>query len=321
MPQARGNQTTTAIFEESTYATTPGTPAGTKVYIKSNGMKATQALEDSETLTTARERERPTRGNIDAAGPLETEMSAENLGLLLKHTFGTVNTTGASPYVHTITAGDLPTGLVIENDYGANISGSGRYEYFNGCKISSAKFTFPSEGKCMASFDIKGAKSTAASSALDASLTDNGHTVFGAFTSSIAEGGSSIATVTNAEMTIDNELDDSSFVLGGAGVRRALSEGFATVKGTLTALFEDATLLNKAINGTASSLKITVSRGDGLGSAGNESIEFFIQNLEYERTSPGIEGPAGLKLDLSFTGYISGGNGFKVTLKNDVATL
>jgi len=321
MPQAKGTDTAVAVYEESTYATDPGAPNGTKVYIKSNGVKASQPLEDSETLTSARERSRPTRGNIDVAGALETEMSAENLGLLLKHTFGVVATTGSGPYRHAISVGDLPTGLVVENDYGANISGSGRFEKFNGCRIASAKFDFPVSGKCMASFDIKGAKSTFDSVALDATLTDNGHTAFSAFQATIEEGGATISTVTQAEMTIDNGLDDSNFVIGGGGVRRSLPEGFATVKGSLTALFEDASLLNKAINGTASSLKITVSRGDGLGSAGNESIEFFVQNLEYERTSAGIEGPAGIRVPLSFTGFISGGDGFKVVLKNALSSL
>lgn len=322
MAQARGSQTTVAIYEESAYGQTPGTPAGKKLYINSCNLAASQNRLDSNTIGTSRARQQPAAGNIDAGGSIGLEIGAESLGTLLKHALGQNATTGTGPYTHTLTLGDLPAGLIVEKDYGANISGSGRYEYFNGCRVNSASFKFPSEGYVTANFDIKGAKSTLASSPLDATLDDAGHTSFSAFQAAILEGGSAIAVVTDAEIKIDNGLDAGVYVIGGAGVRSALPEGFATISGSITALFSDATLLTKSINGTASSLKITLSRGTGDGSAGNESIEFLVEQMLYERASPPIDGPAGLKITLPFKGYRSGANnGLKITLKNAVATI
>lgn len=322
MPQARGTQTVVALFEESTYATDPGAPDGKKLYVVSSGLKGSQSLINSNTLDASRSRTRPSRGNIDAGGQIQTEVSAENIGTLLKHSMGSNTTTGTGPYTHTLTLGSLPTGLVIEHDFGSNISGTGRYEKFNGVRVGRASFSFPTEGICTANFDMKGAKTTLGSAPLDATLTDPGHTPFSSFQATILEGGSAIATVTDCTIDIDNELDAGVYAIGGAGQRRALPEGFSTVSGSITALFEDATLLTKAINDTASSLKITLSRGTGLGSAGNESIEFLVQNLVYERTSASIDGPSGLKITLPFQAFRSGGaNGLQVIIKNALATI
>ena len=322
MPQARGSQTTIAIYEESTYGADPGTPVGQKVYFTSCGVKASQSLLDSETLTGSRERSAPDQGNINVAGPLAQELSAQSIGTLLKHTMGTNATTGAGPYVHTMTLGDLPTSFVLEKDYGSNISGSGRYQRYNGCRINGAAMTFPQEGPCTVSFDIVGSKETADSSPLDASLDDNGHTTFFATAMSLEEGGASIATVKESSLNIDNALDQDGYTVGQGGIRSELSEGFATISGSLTAVFDSTTLLNKAINGTETSLKVILSRGDGLGSAGNESIEVFAQQMMYERTSPEISGPGGILVQLSFKGYISGStSALQITLKNAVATI
>jgi len=322
MPQARGTQTVTALFQETTYNTTPGTPSGQKLYLTANQIQAQQNRLDSNTLTNSRERDQPIAGNINVAGPLNFELGAEWIGTLMKNAMGTNATTGAGPYVHTMTLGDLPAGMVIEKDFGANISGSGRYQYYNGCKVATAAFDFPAEGFPTGSIAITGAKETASATPLDATLDDNGNTPFSAFQATILEGGSSIATVTAASINLDNGLDESVYVVGGAGERTALPEGFATISGSITALFEDATLLNKAINGTESSLKITLSRGDGLGSSGNESMEFFVQQLLYERTSPPITGPAGIQITLPFKSYIKGStSAMQFTLKNAVATI
>ena len=89
-------------------------------------------------------------------------------------------------------------------------------------------------------------------------------------------------------------------------------------------LFESAALLTKARASTDTQLKITLSRGTGAGSAGNESIEFLVKEMVYEVNSPVIEGPAGLSVQLGFRGFkASGGTdyGLQITVKNAIATI
>lgn len=322
MPQARGTQTTSVLVEEATYKTTPGVPSGQKMYLTANNVTSQQNLIDSNTLQSDRERGEPIQGNINVSGSLEFELAAEWCGTLLKHVHGTNVTSGVDPYTHTMELGDLPVGFIVEKDFGSNISGSGRYVYDNGCRVASATFNFPQEGFPTASVNVTGALETADSTPLDASPDDEGATSFSAFDATILEGGGAISTVTSCSFTIDNGLDDGVYVIGGSGQRAALPEGFATVTGTLTSLFDSYTLINKAINSTETAIKITLSRGDGLGSAGNESMDFHLQQLKYELTSQPIDGPQGLVTQLSFKGYKSGStSAVETIIKNAVATI
>lgn len=322
MGQVKGNQATFALFEEDTFGSDPSTPDGQKIYCTNFGLQRSKALHSSQTLNASRGKERPVQGNEDVGGSIGMELSAQGIGTLLKHAMGSNSTSGAGPYVHTLTCDSLPTGLTLEKDHGSEISGSGRYEKFNGVKVNSMTLTAPQDGFATLGIDVLGATGAYDSSALDSSLTDNGHTSFGAGDLSvIEEGGSAIAYVQSASITLSNELDSGGYVLGSS-TRRHLAEGTAMISGTISALFESMDLLNKAVAGTSSSLKLTYSRGDGLGSAGNESIEFLVQQLEFGMNGTPVDGPNGLLIELPFEAYRSGSDsGLQITLKNAVATI
>lgn len=321
-PQARGSQTQIVLYDETAFGQAPGTPDGIILPFTTSRLRGAQPHQDSSTLSPQRVRRRPTRQNLNVSGPIATELNAESLGQILRHTLGANATTGVGPFVHTLTIDDLPIGLTIEKDHGANVAGPAQFEQFHGCRVSTARFDFPQQGFPTAEFEFLGASHELSSTALDGTPTDNGFEPFSAFEAAIEEGGASIAVVTQVNFQLNNELDPNGYALGGGGTRRHLNEGFATITGELTAMFESETLLNKAINGTESSLKVTVSRGTGDGSAGNESIEYLLNQLEYERTSPGIEGPQGILITLPFRGYLkTGSEALQITLKNAVATI
>ena len=322
MPQARGSQLVVGLYDETTYATDPGTPTGTLLHVDSCGLSAKSGLSDNEVLHSSRTVTKPARGKIDVSGALPGKIYPEAFAKLLKHTLGSVATSGAGPYTHVITIGaSLPVGMLIERDNGSNLSGSGRYEKFNGCRVADASFTFPQEGWPTASLNLRGAKRVAAAAPLDATYDDLGYSPFHSFEATVQEGGGALAIATAIDFKLMNGLDENGYAIG-TRERRNLHEGRTMVTGTLTAMFEDQTLLDKAINSTESSLKITLTRGTGLGSAGNESIEFFLQNLMYELDSPAVEGPQGILVKLPFKVYRSGANlGLQATVKNAIATL
>jgi hypothetical protein len=322
MSQVKGGQATFALFEEDTFGQDPASPDGQLLLCTKFGLQRTRGRHTSNTLNASRGKERSIQGNIDVNGGIDMELSAHEIGTVLKHSLGVVATTGSDPYVHTITCGALPTGLTLEKDHGSVISGSGRFEKFNGCKVASLALNLPQEGFPTVGIELVGATSVYASTALDATLTDNGHQSFSAAEMTVLdEGGSAIAYVTDGSVNLSNELDTDGYVLNSSA-RRAIPEGSAAISGSITALFESMDLLNKARNNTSSSLKATYSRGDGLGSSGNESIEILVQNLDFEEAGLPIEGPAGVKVTLPFHGYKSGSDlGLKITLKNAVATI
>ncbi|MBI4715842.1 MAG: hypothetical protein HY760_07905, partial [Nitrospirae bacterium] len=170
------------------------------------------------------------------------------------------------------------------------------------------------------SFDIVGASETVGGASMDATPTSYTHIPFTAFQATILEGGGAIATVTEAEITIDNDLDKDGYTVGSAGKRTQLPEGFAMVSGSITALFDSIALYNKAVNGTESSLKITLDRGV----APARSIEFLVPELVYEQQGPVIEGPKGVLVTLPFKAYYDNSaeaSSLQITIKNGLTAI
>ena len=320
MPQAQGSNTKIIYDQEIVYGTTP-TPASKVLPFLSESMSQSRPLIRTNVMRGNRNLTKPTRGNKDVAGNIKTELDPY-MGILLKHLLGVNTDSGAGPYTHTIKVGALPVSLCIEKQF----TDLTQVEYFlyNGVRIGKGRFDLKSEGYIDFGLDFVGQKETVATSSFHGSPTDLGHVPFEAYEATLKEGGSAIANVSNVKFDVSNDLDGTNFVIGGSGQRRALPAGKTIVTGSLTALFEDVTLYTKAANLTESSLEIILSRGDGLGSAGNESLDILIPELVYEQKSPPITGPKGVLVDLNFSGfYDNDGNASSImmTLKNTMVTL
>ena len=122
-------------------------------------------------------------------------------------------------------------------------------------------------------------------------------------------------------ITLNNQLDGDTFVVGGQG-RGAVNAGAFKLSGSVKAIFEDLVLYNKAKALTESSLDFTIKRGTGDGSDTNESLQVVITELVFAVKSPAISGPKGVVGEYSFTGYYDNsadGTAFKMILKNSGA--
>jgi hypothetical protein len=320
-PQAAGANARYGYQAETSFAVPPVTPDLTSLYVlEGESLSEKRNLFKSNVIRSNRNPTRPKRGNREVSGSIPTELSPFQ-GTLLKNIFGSNTTTGAgSNKTHTMKIGALPVGLTIEKGF----SDINQFFLYNGCRINKASFEFGTEGIVPMTLDFIGAKSTVSGASFDATLTDLGHDPWDMFECTIQEGGLAIAFVSNVKIDIENELDGGSYVIGGAGVRRAIPEGATLVSGVVTALFEDATLLNKAINYTERALKLTFSRGDGLGTAGNESLELWLPELVYERKDPLISKKGGILIELPFAAYYdndAAATAAQCLLKNTQATI
>ncbi|HDH51216.1 MAG TPA: hypothetical protein ENH31_00330 [Nitrospirae bacterium] len=318
-PQAEGANAQIIYDEESTYKTDPGTPDCKVLPFVTSGLKLDRNLFSSKAITNSRNPKKPGRGKYNIGGPIALEINPY-IGTILKHLLGSNADTGADPYMHTMKVGVLPVGLVMEVGF-TDIS---QYFKYNGCRINKFDLSVNSEGIIEGSIEVMGAKETVGSSSLDATPVDLGHKPFDAFEASLEEGGSAIATVSEVKLSFEQNLDGSVYVIGGGGERVSLPAGTVKISGSLKAMFEDLTLYNKAINHTETSLKTMFSRGDGLGSAGNESLEFLIPEMVYKPKSPEVAGPQGVYVDLEFEGYYDNSTEattLQAILKNTQATV
>ena len=86
--------------------------------------------------------------------------------------------------------------------------------------------------------------------------------------------------------------------------------------GSIKALFQDTVLLNKAVNNTQSSLKFKFT-------SGAHSLQFFMEEVIFQQTSPGIESEKGISINLPFKAFYesgAGGSAIVATLVNGYAS-
>lgn len=321
MPQASGANAQLLYQAESTFGVSPAADA-IVLPIISEGLSQKRNLVKSNVIRSSRNPVKAKQGNKEVSGSIVTELNPF-MGILLHHLIGSVNTTGAgSNKTHVMKIGTLPAGLLFEKGF-LDLA-TPEYFLFNGNKINKASFEFTSEGPLPVTFDIIGKKMTAGTVAFDSSPTDYGHLGWDMSELVMLEGGSAFAIGSNLKFDITNDCDGGMYVMGGGGERRAIPEGATLIEGTLTAFFEDMTLLNKSINFTESSITSTLTRGTGDGSAGNEYLQFLLQELIYGEATPLITGPKGVLVELPFSAFYDNGSeasALEATLKNTQATI
>jgi len=320
MAQAIGAKAQIVYQEETTFKIDPTTPDAKLLYFVSEDFKSSRNLIDSAVIRGTRDAARPALGNIAIDGSIKTELQAY-IGTLFKGLLGSVNTTGTGPYTHTLKVGNTIPSFLIEKGF----TDLGQYFKYNGCKINRFTLAVRHEGFQDISFEFLGAKETVGTTSFDSTPTDLGKVSWTGFDiAAIEEGGSAIGAVTEVDITVENNLDGSVYVIGGQGQRYSLPEGMVKVSGTTKALFESMSLLNKAKNSTETSLRIYYKLGNGGGTAGNESLEILIPELLYSPNAPVITGPAGVFVELPFTAYYdnsSEGTSIQFVLKNTQETI
>lgn len=119
---------------------------------------------------------------------------------------------------------------------------------------------------------------------------------------------SSIATVTGLDFTIDNALSPT-FVIGSDSTPQ-LEYGRAVIEGTLTAYFEDATLVNRFLNETESAFKVTVDDPTG----GND-YSFFFPKVKFNGATVPVDNPQSRIITLPFVALYDATEGSNLTIE------
>ena len=293
MAQQKGVNTILVIGEEATF----GTQAtdGFTVPFNTFSVNASQNVNMPATISGTRNPVEPFRGNKDVSGSIVLPVDGAAMWYWLQMMFGDPSTTGTGPYVHTFDIGSVQPSYTLETQF-TDLATDIFYQYL-GCKVSSWSMTLGGDGELVTTLNILGADSDKDSSSFDGTPTSVSIDRLDNFEASLTEGGGALSNATEVSFTVDFGLDPNNFVIGGSGVRGSLPEGIVGVTGNLKTLFEDATLLDKAIAGTESSLVITIQE-----SASNQLVIEF-NELQYSLKTPDVPGPQGLLVDLDFQGY------------------
>jgi hypothetical protein len=328
MGAIKGGKVTVGVYDESPYKT-PGA-SGTRLAFTSFGLEPGQARDKSAILSGYYGESRGVLGNKAPAGPIASECGPESIGFFLKHLIGTpTSAVAGSAFKHTFVVGegasDIPPGFTAEPDFGTVLgSATHRVLRYLGCRLNNGSFTFGASGMIGVSFDVLAADFLPAATPLDASLTDLGHTSFGAANTTIvlSSGAEVVCNKRQLALNFKNDLDADWFNIGGGGVRADAPRGMVGLDGTLTGLFDSDALLKQTLADTDASLVIALTRGTGLGTAGNEKLQITIPALTFAPAGPKVEGPRGLLLPTTFTAHRTTGEiGIKAELWNAQATI
>lgn len=291
--RAQGAQSKLTMAFETDFGVTPST-GGVVMPIISSSLKASQNLNDSNVIRGTRNPAAPSRGNIDASGSITPPVDVIGFGYWLKLAFGAPTTTAGagSAHKHVFKIGpDMPS-ATFEQGY-KDIS---TYQQFSGVRMNKMALNFGGDSELTATIDVMGCKETMAAVPFDTAPTQIAFTPFENLEATIKEGGVTVANVLSLSLNIDFGLDGDSYAIGNKGFRTYIDTGIVGVSGTLKAFFQNMDLLNKAVNGTESSLELTLTKGDN-------SLVIKLPELIYERNSPGIDGPKGVNIEMPFKAY------------------
>ena len=97
--------------------------------------------------------------------------------------------------------------------------------------------------------------------------------------------------ITAVDFTITNNFAPTLVI--GESTASALEFGMISVEGTVSAYFEDATLLNRFLNETESSLEVSV--GDG-----SNTLTFLFPRIKVNSADVGVDGPTSRIVNMSF---------------------
>ena len=311
------------MVDETEYGTTPTTPSMLQIPIADQGLGGEifkQGLLANPEITGNRNPSVPVLGNRSVSFDLPATLHMDAIGYLLKHAVGLPATTGSDPYTHIskvgfseAAVGVLPIGFSAELGF----TDIDVYAVLSGCKVNTMRVNATSEGIAVFEFGIIGKDFSALSGDQeDEDPTEFTTNAIGHFAGTIEEGGSTSAIITAVDLTLNNALDPSLYIVGGAGTFPELPEGKASVTGSVTALFQSVTLLNKAINATESSLMLKWTDS-------THSLQIDIPELRYEPKATSASGDKGVLVTMPFQAFYTDhadATILKSTLVNDVAS-
>lgn len=298
MAFAQGSRSQLTYILEVTFDTTPGTPAMVRLPITSHDLSLKKEAIESDEIRPDRQVAVFRHGNKSVTGTIDVEFAPLNFDELIEGAlFGDFDSSDELRLGTTFKSFSFEDGALDVD----------QYRVFTGCGINSMSMALAPNAMVTASFGVIGAGADAVSgSSIDAVPTEpQSDDPFDSFSGTIKEGGSSIATVTALDFSIENGLNPA-FVIGTATAPQ-MEYGRGRVTGNMTVYFENSTLLNKFINETETSIQFTLS--------GSTSYTFDFPKVKYSGGDIPLDNEQSRFITMPFVGLYEADNDFGTALK------
>lgn len=289
MAFSQGSRSGLSYVAETVFGTTPATPALVQLPITSHTLNLTKQRVQGNDILPDRMPRVDRQGNRAVSGDIVVDLRKGDFDPLLE-----------SVFMNTFSTNVLKIGSTIKSfsieDAATDIS---QFRLFTGCVASSAAFSMKPNQMVTTTFSMVGKDGTIGGTSLDPAKTAiSGNQPFDAYSGTIklANAGSpvlSIATVTGVDFTINNNMVPTYVI--GSSTTPQLEYGQATVEGTLTAYFEDATLVNRFINETETAFEISVDDPTG-----SSDYTFLFPRVKFTGADVPVDGPTSRIITLPF---------------------
>lgn len=291
MTIATGSRHDMAYVAETVFGTTPATPVLTPIRHTGTTLGLSKDAIESEELRQDRQVVNFRHGNKSVAGDVNLELSYGTFDDLIEATLAGTWATDV------LKAGTTRRSFTIER-YHTDI---GKYLRSTGCSFNALSLSVAPNSMVTGSLSVIGKGFAVASVAITGATyaAESTTAPFDSFTGSITEGGSSIAVVTSIDLSIDNGME--ALYVVGSDETLLPSIGKSSVTGSITAYFEDSSLIDKFIAETASSLSFVLTD-----LAGN-SYTFSMPNIKYNSGNPEVGGPGAVTVSLDFVALYDSG--------------
>lgn len=299
MAFAQGSRTGLSYVVESSFGVTPSSPSMTSLPYNSHSLNLSKQRVQGNEIQTDRMPRVDRHGNRQVGGDIVVDLRPGDFDDLIESAFfSTFDSSGV------ITIGTSQQFLTIE-DSANDIT---QYRQFVGCGVSTMSVSIAPNQMVTTTFSIVGKDLTQTATPLDATPSASStNQPFDSYSGSISDGGSSLAIVTAIDFSISNSLAPT-FVVGSASTPQ-LEFGRAVVEGTVSAYYEDATLINKFLNETTSNIEVVVDDPTS-----GSSYTFLIPEVKYNGADVPVSNPQSRIITLPFVGIYDSGESTNIKL-------
>lgn len=311
--QAMGVYSGVRFIPEAELGVTPSSGTVRSLPFNSCTVAAEQNRTAPGTMTGTRNPVEPIMGNINVGGGLTIPLDVNAFGWILAVAFGNPTTTSVTggKYQHVFKPGTEQPSISLEKAFS-----NGEYYVDKGCKISSMGFSFGGDGELTCDVQMLGCNEVINDEPISDSVTELALDRLNNFQAALKIDNAEVAVATELTLDINFGLDEEGYAIGGNGFRSRINEGLLELSGSMTAFYDDATYVEKAMNGTITALQVKLTK------QGN-SLQIDLPEVLFPRKSPTIEGSAGVMQNLDYGAFFKNnalGTSVQFTLINDTAS-
>ncbi len=247
-------------------------------------------------------------------GTVSMEATTKGMGILLAAAMGgsAVTLVSGSTYQHNYTLGDTPASLSIQKAI-PDTGGTVRAHSFLGCMVNSFTFSAPNDDIATFEFDFDARSLDTAQTfaALtyptspnlyhfaQAAATYSG-TVTAPTTTAIATGGTAATDIRDFEVTVNNNLTDDRFNIGGAGLKSKPTVGLREITGKFTAEYAANTYRDDFLADTERAIVVTLTSTESL-STGFATLQVVLPAVKLDSGVPMANNGDFITVEHSFT--------------------